>query len=291
MSEQAIETDDETQIVVDEGESPDGFTIEDDDPVDEQAESEQDEDDTEEADDEGEIEIFVEGEDEPASKPARKNGFARRIDKLRGKITEASEQKTEAERRAAALEEENRLLRMQMEQRLSNKEPQEDDFDSDAEYRKAKAEFDDRRLKALAQQEAQAILERTHQQTTHAAREKEKERLMLDHYSRAEEANIPDYEQLEDAVIDVLGKDIVSEIMANTDKSHLVIAHLGVNLDKAEQFARQAKVNPFKTVMDIGTLAASLKTRRKHSRAADPETTIDRGMPKADSIISGARFE
>lgn len=285
MSAQAIETDDD--IIIDEGTEE----IED---LNVSQETEEPETEEEETEPEGEVEIVLEGEEEPSSKPA-KSRYAKRIDKLNGKIHEAKSE-TEAERqRREFLEEQNKLLRKQLEkQDTSDKAPNPDDFETTEDFESAKADYDEKRFKELARQEAERLFEESQSNTTQAQINAAKDAAMTEHYERAEAANIPNYEALEDAAIEVMGKELVSEIMVNTDRSHIVLAHLGMekNREKAERFAQLVKTSPVKCLLEIGALAKDLKVQRRHSPAADPETTIDKGIAATESpFLNGVRFE
>lgn len=285
MSEQAIET--ESEVVFDDGVDE----VEETEVVEVEAEAEI-EAEAEETEEDGEVEIVAEGEEEPSSKPVRKSGYAKRIDKLRGRV-EAAQTETAAEaRKREMLEEENKLLRMKLDQGKPKGPPVQDDFDTDADYYAAKSEYDTEQARQAGREEAVELFNRTQSQTTQVAAEKAKEEAMLAHYERVETLNVPDYEKLEDSVIEVMGNNLVTEIIANTDRSHLVIPYLAANPGKAERFAQMSKTQPVKCLLEIGALANSLKVQRKHSPAADPETTIDKGMAaNKTGYLKGVRFE
>ena len=247
-----------------------------------------------EAEETGEVEIIVEGEDEPTSQPGRKSGFAKRVDKLRGKVQAANDETALERQKREAAEERAKLLELKVEQLSgqSSDPPKRDDFEDAAEYDAAVLAYTNQRAEAIADQKISEALQRTQTQTTQAANDREKEGKLYAHYERVDELSIPGYEELEDSVIDVMGKELVTEIIANTKNSHLLIPHLAANLGKAEAFARLSKTNPVQCVMDIGALAGSLRIKRKPSPAADPEEDIDKGVVSdSNSVIAGARFE
>lgn len=257
MSEQAIETENE---VIDE-------TI-----VDEIPEGEQAGADTANE----EVEIIVEGEEQPTSK-AKPTGFKRRIDKLNGKIEQAHTETDEATRRANALEEENRLLRLNMQQGDPDAEPNEDDFDTDKEYLTAKKSYDDKRIEKIAAEKVSELVKAGQSQTTQFNTERDLEASIADHCERAEALKMPNYYELEDKAIDVLGNDFSKMIMAKTRKSQLIMGHLGANIGKAEELSRLLKTDPVGALIQAVEIGEKLSTRPKHSTSLDPEIKIEPG--------------
>ena len=295
MSEKAIES--ESEIVFDDGveevEPAELVEAEVEEVEAVEAEAEETEAKPEDVDGAGdEIEIIAEGDDEPPSKPARKSRFVRRLAKLKGEV-DAAQSETEAEaRKRELLEEENKLLRLKMAQKEPSGPPKLEQFDSELEYYQAKSTYDTEQARIAGREEAAQELARAQSQNHQAAVDKERDGLIQSHYDRVDTLNIPDYDQLEDKVIDVMGQNLVTEIIANTDKSHLLIPYLAANLGKAERFTEMSKTQPVKLLMDIGALARDLKVKRKHSPAADPETTIDKGLAtNTDGYLKGVRFE
>ncbi len=271
MSEQAIETDENEGFEIIEGPEDEAVVNDTD-----ESETKTTETKAEESED-GEVEIVLEGEEEPTSKPAPR-GVRRLVNRL-----DAAKAETDVERhKREALEEENKLLRLKLQQDVETKEPNIDDFETDSEYQTAIKDFYKREATKAGAAEAQRIVAESQQQTTRARNTQTRSGELDEHYARADTSGIKGYDELEGAVIDVLGQELVEELAANNEKAHLVIAHLGVNLGKAERFAREAKTRPVKALLDIGALANSLTVKRKHSPAASPETTINKGTASTD---------
>jgi hypothetical protein len=223
-----------------------------------------------------EVEIIVEGEEKPASK-AKPNGFKKRVAKLNGKIEEANTATEEVTRRANALEEENRLLRLNAQQGNPDAEPNEDDFDTDAEYRTAKKTYDDKRIAAIAVEKASEIIQASQSKTTQVNNDRDLEDSIGKHYERVESLNMSSYEELEDKAIDVLGNDFAKMIIAKTKKSHLIMGHLGANIGKAEELSRLLKSDPVGALIQAVEIGETLSTRPKNSTTPDPETKIEPG--------------
>lgn len=228
-----------------------------------------------------EVEIVVEGEDEPASKSRRPNGIQKRFKKLTGKVDAANTQADEATRRAEMLEEENKLLRLQAQSGTPTTRPDEDDFDTRAEYLTALDEYDVGRIAKVAQEQVAQIVQNSQTQTTQVNQEATLKEGLTEHYNRADTLKMANYEELEDKAIDVLGNDLAKVIMTNTEKSHLIMAHLGANTGKAAELVELVKVNPVKALVRAVEIGNSLSVKPKSS-PPDPETKIDSGVAVSD---------
>jgi len=257
MSEQAIETEDEIITTELTAEEMDGETV--------VAPAE---------DVEEEVEIVVEGEEKPASKSQRPNGFKKRIDKLNGKVDAANTHADEATRRAEMLEEENKLLRLQAQADSPATRPDEDDFETTAEYTVALDKYDGERIAKAAQEQVAQLVKQSQTQTTQVNQDAKLEESLGEHYDRANSLKMKNYEELEDKAIDVLGNDLSKVIMANTEKSHLIMAHLGANPAKAAELVELVKVNPVKALVKAVEIGNSLSIRPKTQNALDPETSL-----------------
>lgn len=270
MSEQAIETEDEI-ITTDNQDDP---GEQNDNPGDNPEE---------------EVEIVVEGEEKPASKNVP-IGLRKRFNKLNGKIEAANQEAEEERKRRQALEEENKLLRLQAQQSL--KRPNEDDFDSREEYLRAVEKYDNDRIEKIAEEKAAQILQQNQAQTQTANQNHQLQTKIEAHYDRANSLNLKNYEELEDKAIDILGTDLSKVIMANTAKSHLIMAHLGANVGKAMELAELLKVDPVSAFAQAVEIGSTLSVRSK-TTAPDPESKLaaGNGLLKGDEGPSGATYE
>ena len=243
MSEQALETVDydEDETVIAEEEQAEEVTTE------EVAE---------------EVEVVLDGEEEPTSKPVPR-GFLKRINKLNGKVEAANSEAEEARRRADALEEENRLLRMKTQQKPLTR-PKAEDFATDAEYESALDKYDEQRLREIADRRLSEHMEASQQRNTQAAHDEELRVSLTAHYERAEGLKVTDYEETEDRAISILGNDTAKQIMANTVNSEVILYHLGKNPAKAERLLQLIQENPIKGVAEIGRLDASQQETIKY---------------------------
>jgi len=237
-----------------------------------------------------EVEIVVEGEEEPTSIPL--HGLHKRLGRAKKKIDTANTETEEANRRASMLEEENKLLRLQAQQTKPIKRPDEDDFDTHNEYLTALDEFDNVRISKAAQAEAAKIIDANQTLNTQTRINDNLETQIDKHYDRSAELKVSDYSKVEAVAADILGDDISRQIIANTDDSHLLMYHLGKNPAKAERLKSLLATQPMKGVLEIGRLAGSLKVKPKNSTAPSPETKIEGGNATASSKwTQGATFE
>jgi len=224
-----------------------------------------------------EVEIIVEGEEKPTSVPL--HALHKRLGRERKKTDAAHTEAEEANRKAAMLEEENKLLRLQQAQLAqSTKRPDEDDFETTAEYNAALEKYDNARIEKIANEQASKIIQDNQTKTAQNASEGNLNQLIDKHYERSAELKVPDYSETESVAADVLGDDIAKQIVANTDDSHLLMYFLGKNPAKAEGLKALIENNPMKGVMEIGRLAGSLKVKPKMQIAPDPETVVNGGV-------------
>jgi hypothetical protein len=224
-----------------------------------------------------EVEIVVEGEEQPSSKPVHKTGLQKRFNKLTGKIAAANTEADTANRRSEMLEEENKLLRLQAQQGKPATRPNENDFDTNKEYLAALDEYDDNRISVIAADRAAKIIQ-ANQVHTDTVNQDEKLRSKISkHYERADALKIANFEELEDKAIDILGNDFSKILMANTEKSHLIMAHLGINTGKAEELSELVKKDPVAALVQAVEVGNTLSTKPKGSTAPDPETTVESG--------------
>ena len=292
MSEKAIETNDSFTIEEDETEEITEDVVEaveteaaesDAPPVEASAEDE------EEA---AELDIVVEGEEEPSSKPARKSRFAKRVDKLNGKVEAADGRADALQLENESLKEQNKLLRMKETVERAPTRPKASDYDTDESFEAALDEYADARSREVAAGLLRETLAESDTQTTQQKVEAQQRSDIEAHYERADTLKVKNYTDVEDNAIGILGDDATKAIMANTDLSHVLLYHLGLekNAGKAEEFAALLKRNPVKGLLEIGGYANKLVVKPKHSNAPDPESRIDPGSAAGGTQVAGVTY-
>lgn len=243
-----------------------------------------------ESNDEGDQVDVVLADDGSQPKTKRPNrGFSRRVNKL-NRRNDASQ--LEASHATEALETErqkNRLLQLALDQKseagpATAPDPSKfDDGVSDPRYIQANNDFllnraGENAKKHIPKQEPQTP------QTDYAL-----ERKQTTHYENAEKLGVSDYETVEDKAIEILGNDIVNQLIASNDRSHLILYHLGKNPSKAEDIADLVKTNPIRGVMELGALGEGLKVVRgkaKTEPAPDPDDELEGTSPSKMSQMS-----
>jgi len=231
-----------------------------------------------------ENEIILDGEE--GSQPDKQSGIRSRINKLNAKVDVANGATSDAEKRLAVVEEQNKLLRMAANQRKEaetpNTPPNPDDFDDgvrDPKYAQAFNAYNQPFIDAAVKQ-----------QTSHLSQQQQDDsasvnlvKMQTEHYVRAEALSIKDFDDVEDKAIGILGKDITNQLIKNSPESHLILYHLGKNPSKAERFSELVKTDPLKAVLQLGALGAklSVKPRGKTEPTPDPDEELQGGSPSA----------
>lgn len=237
-----------------------------------------------------EVEIVLEGEEEPPSVPLPQ--MKKRLGRAKRQVEAANSEADEAKKRAAMLEEEVKLLRMSKTQGKPDVRPNENDFDTHDEFKAAEDKWLQAQIKEAARKEAQELLETTHTQNTQAQVEANLGKQIDAHYERSAKLKVPDYEAVEEVAVNILGDDIARQIVANTEDSHLLMYHLGKNPARAEQLKQLLLAQPLKGAMEIGGIAKGLKARPKSSAAPNPETVVEGGARQNEfKVPAGVKIE
>lgn len=139
------------------------------------------------------------------------------------------------------------------------------DYDTDR-YEAAFAEWViDRTTAAQDQRQAQAA-------TTQQA-----ESRIAQHYERANKLNVLDYEQAEDATIQVLGAEFVQSIQATIPDSEKVLYFLGKNPEKLHYFHNLFASEPGRATFELGQMSTKLTLVPKRKTPPDPDIPIKGG--------------
>lgn len=248
--------------------------------------------------DEEEFEISLEGDDGSHPEQDENRGIRKRINKLNRKVEAANEGKEAVSAELEIERERNRLLQLALDQQQgktvkdANAPPDPNDYDdgiTDPAYIKA---FQDH-LAAGVLEKAQAAQTQTRAQVEEQSKLESRQ---VDHYKRADALKVKDYDETEDKAIEVLGQDVVNQLIANTDKSPELLYYLGKNPGKAQEMADLVKTNPVKGVFELGRLGARLSARPKSRTKPAPAPEGDlrgggAGRRKSQRGPAGAKFE
>lgn len=221
--------------------------------------------------------IVLEGDESTSSDDGKKitgpGWLHRRVRKLNDKVDAAEGRANESDARSELLKEENKLLRMQVDALKSGS--RNDDDDDEATGGMTQADVD-RRAREIVQEELNSASAAVGQEQSQAAVTQKLEK----HYDRAGELNVPDYEETEDAAIEVLGKDLSRFIMSSSNKSQLVLYYIGKNPAKGYELAQKIKSDPGSGAIEIGELASKLSLKQA-------DTQNDDDLPEPDSDLGG----
>lgn len=246
-------------------------------------------DETQETEDE-EVEIVLEGEEEPAPQkdkiPRRARKLLERNARLESEL-ETTQQSNNAEIERLKTELANSLgSQQQAVTTAMPMPPTEAEHGYDPEkLAEAQTQYRSNFANWLkGQQTSQAdTASQTEAQDQRAIVEAEK---LEDHYKRADNLKVKDYDANEEAAAKVLGKKLVKSIAIVMPNSAMIINYLGVNPRKAQEIADLNKTDPNKGVAKLWELNFGLKAKsRKRSNAPEPEQRVEGGGGGATSAL------
>lgn len=224
-----------------------------------------------------EMEIVIEGDDEPSLPTTVPiSSYMKTREKLKGKVSAANQEVEEEKRRAEAYAEENKLLRMKLEQDVTAR-PKQDDFNSDAEYETALDAYYDKRADSRAAKVLEDRLAQSQTQTSQASQEANLDANLKAHYERAGKLKIDDYAGKEENVMGILGNDIYKYIINNTDNSEVILGRFMSRPDEAEKLAQKIAANPQRGAVEIGLVSAKVQLKPKSKTVPSPEERVESG--------------
>lgn len=221
-----------------------------------------------EADEEVEI---LHADDSPTSEEGKKRALPpRRVRKLLERNEQLLNEKE-------TLEQQLRLLQMQHSQKSTTKaEPptlEACGFD-EKKYQAALAEYLAGNSRSLLTDELKKLEEKRGEEAVKQSRKASLEQ----HYQRADALRVKDYDEAEEAALEVLGRSVVEDIAATIEESERVLYYLGKNPAKAEEIKKLIDTNPVKATFALGKLAAGLTLRPKtNPTQKKPDEPLDGG--------------
>lgn len=210
-----------------------------------------------------EVEIVLEGDDAAPQDSVPMPAFKKRINKLTQREKDA---KAEAEK----LRQENELLRLQVKQGQKPKaRPRLEDFDYD-EGKYADA------VDAYEQEQRKEFLAEVDKRIQSTKPEPQPDLKPLEaHYERAEKLKVSDYEAMEDAVLDSLGRDVFTEVVSTLAHSERVVYYLGKNPRKLDEISEMVRSGQgLKATVALGELQGQLKLRPRQTNTPEAESQI-----------------
>ena len=178
---------------------------------------------------------------------------------------------------------ENQQLRQQLEQMQAelnvikstklNEAPKWSDYDSDEAYQSAVVEWAQSKNKPQPQANPIEML-------TQFQRQQSLDSAINGHYQRAEKLaeQFPDYSAAEEVAIQSLGKALVQDIAAKSEKSAEIMLFFGRNPDRAAQFKHLADTDGTRAAIELGRLEASLTIKPKtKTPPPEPDEALEGG--------------
>lgn len=253
-----------------------------------------------------EFEIVVDGEAGSQPEDTRTQQIntivARRVNREKAKTKAATEATEEERKRNTLLEEQNRLLQLQLNQApqtAAPARPKPQDFTDGADdpaYLEAidsyyEARSEKRVQEAVAKATADFKPVRSDQPDPALVESQRR------HYGKAVDLGIKDYEETEQAAIDIIGQKNVDLLIQNSSDSHLVLYHLGKNESEARRISGLLSdpKTVVKGVLDIGKLEGRLKVvpkaKAKPAPGPDEENEGSISSKLKERGPKGATFE
>lgn len=224
------------------------------------------------------VEIVLEGDDGSQPKPQQTGGgYNRLIRRLKAAKTDTKETSAAL----AASEEKNKLLELALAQAKdsANEPPDPSSFDGGA--------ADPQYVRAV-QTHTQEMVDRAVEKATANIPTPTQPNIDLDrkqvqHCERADKLGIADYDDVQDKAIEILGHGTVNEIIAKSDKSEVIVYHLGKNPAIAEDLRDLIATDPVRAAIEIGRLEEKLKIRPRATTQStpDPDVEVQGGTPTA----------
>lgn len=232
----------------------------------------------EEGEEAGEVEIVLEGETH--TQEQKPKGFQRRVRRFNRRLQEKDDRIAELEGQLA-----NRVPQSVSEMPLP---PTEESVGYDTEkYQQAMAQYRQDFQNWQANQLNAAIQTReTGLQQQQAKRSVDK--ALSSYYDDASKLGVDGFDEAEDSVIDVLGGDVLKEIIPRfKDKAPAAVFFLSKNEDKLFELKEALDSDPVEATMLIGALRDRLKVQRKtKSQAPEPDTELKGGkVPTKPSAL------
>lgn len=234
----------------------------------------------------GELEVILEGDthtqDEQKSSP---KGFQKRIGRFNRRLTEKDQEIAELQQRIAGMAQpvQTALTAMPL-------PPTEESTGFDGEvFKVAQAQYV-QDMTLWNQNQINLSISQSNNGLKLQQQARTAEKSISKHYENAGKLGANDFDQTEDAAVEILGDALAKEIIARTgDKSAAIMYYLGKNEAKAFELKDALENDPTEATMLVGELRANVKVQRKRkSQAPDPETKVEGQPPKGQSTLQRA---
>jgi len=243
-------------------------------------------------------EVVLDGGDSQPHGKKRKT-WQDRVNRINQKVDAEKGRADTAEARAKRAEEETELLKSQIREATQPQapaKPKPDDFDEgvyDPGFIEQQDLYDEYRIDKKVEEKLSKVIKRQTTNTSVEAKSANLDRKAREHYQRADKLKSSDFGDTEDKAIEIMGGDVVKDIIENLPNSERLVYYLGKNPDVAAVVAAQMKSNPAQAVFRLGEIGAKLKVRPKSKVAPDPDDELPGGgSPRKQPLgPPGATYE
>jgi len=195
-------------------------------------------------------------------------------DKLRKENEGLDSENSDLATRLIALEQENKLLKSnRLSQNEASNAPTLESCEGDVERFQAETlRYSQAQTEKLVDKKLNMLQNNMAEQNNNQAFESS----VNGHYDRATKLGIANYSELEASALNILGSDLVNDIVQNVDNSEKVLAMLGENSEEAYRVKTLLEQNPVKATVELGRLSVKADDFKIESRP-EPETPIEGG--------------
>lgn len=214
------------------------------------------------------------------SQPDRQHGIRKRINKLNAKVAAAEDSTTQVNLELEKVKAINQVQALALEQQKDKLVPPDPvDFDDgvqDARYIQALQAFTQPAIEAAVNKHAATL-----QVSQPEPVDPNIERAQINHYERADDLKVKDFDDTENKAIAIIGNDVAKHIIQSSDNSHFVMYYLGKHPGEAENIKALIDSDPIKGVLAIGRLEAelSVKPKAKREPAPNPDDELSGSAP------------
>lgn len=187
--------------------------------------------------------------------------------------------------------EKTKLLQLALEQAKQSKStaPNEEDFEDGVSDPKYKEQLTTYNQSVIAAEVTRQVTEAQSQSANVVnlnVRNDQLQKKQRKHYERAAEIGVKDYETTEDVALEILGNEVVNQIIDNFEDSQNIMYYFGKNPDEAKHISNLLKTSPIQGVAELGRLSGELKVKPKTIKPApDPDEEISGDLKPSGSAV------
>lgn len=220
--------------------------------------------------------------------------YSERLNRVKGDLTKEQEEKRNLEERLKLME-----LALQQKDTKPKGPPDPESYDGgayDPQYAKDLAAYQQGFIQNEVQRRTSEISQQAQEQAARDRAEQEIQQRIKNHWQHAQTLKAKDYEQAEEAAIEILGDTVFNDAVRYLDpeETSMLFYHLGKNPNKARDLAAKIATNPVKATVEMGRVLERLKNPAKSSNPLpqpDDELEGGGGNPRQRRGPKGAKYE